>query len=289
VAAQPEFRLHPELKVGPICLRTKSQDSMLSFYTEDLGLRKIGGEGAYTTLGSESSTEPLLILHHDRNASTPPPDATGLYHYALLVPDRKSLAIAYLTLGERGVVFDGYADHLVSEALYLTDPDRNGIEIYCDRPRSERKFDEGGIEMATQPLDPEVLIKELRPDETHEPRAIVDGTTIGHIHLKVSDLQTSVAFYQGALGFELRRYFGSAAFLSAGGYHHHVGMNTWESLGGPPSRDAWIGLEYVGLTVHRSDLDEIFSRLGENGTAQVTQGRLFVPDPDNINLLLRPS
>ena len=227
----------------------------------------------------------MIILHHEAKASRPPPNATGLYHYALVVPNRNSLAAAYLALGGKGVVFDGYADHQVSEALYLSDPEGNGIEIYCDRPSREWKFDEGGVDMTTQPLDLDSLIKEL-PTGQAESKAIADGTRVGHIHLKVSDLQTSMAFYQDALGFELMRYWGSAAFLSAGRYHHHVGMNTWESLEGPAGQRNWIGLEYFACAVSETDLNQLSTRMSlrpvlQNGNS----AKLFISDPDNINLI----
>jgi catechol 2,3-dioxygenase len=289
LVTQPEFKLHSELKLGPVCLRTKNQDAMLSFYERQLGLKVIRSDQGYTALGAGSTHEPILILHQDEKASSRPPNATGLYHYALLVPDRPSLAAAYLSLGNMGVVFDGYADHQVSEALYLSDPEGNGIEIYSDRPKSDWKFDDGGVEITTQPLDLDSLLKEL-PREGRGLQAIADGTGVGHVHLKVSDLQASVTFYRDALGFELMRYWGSAAFLSAGRYHHHVGMNTWESVGGPPAQKTWVGLEYFVLEISQSDLNELSARLGENPQAQSDGSeQLFVSDPDDINLVFRAS
>ena len=285
--SQPEFKLGSELRLGPVCLRTKNLDTMLSFYEGDFGLKVIRSEEGYTTLAAGSTTEPVVILHHAEKASSPPPNATGLYHYALLVPDRRSLAAAYLSLGSKGIVFEGYADHQVSEALYLNDPEGNGIEIYRDRPRSEWKFDEAGVEMTTQPLDLDSLIKEFR-EPRERSKAIADGTRVGHVHLKVSDLQTSMAFYRDALGFELMRYWGNAAFLSAGGYHHHVGMNTWESLGGPPVRKIWTGLEYFVFQVPEADLNELSSKLARNSEVQGDGSKqFFVSDPDDASLVLR--
>ena len=279
-----EFKLSSGLKLGPVCLRTRNPAELLRFYEDDLGLKVIRRDGDYTALGTGSTIEPLLILHHDEKASSPPLNATGLYHYALLVPDRKNLANAYLSLGNKGVVFDGYADHLVSEALYLTDPEGNGIEIYSDRPRSEWKFDEDGVDMTTAPLDIDSLMKESSTEE--DSHAIADGTTVGHVHLKVCDLQASITFYRDTLGLELMRYWGSAAFLSAGRYHHHVGMNTWESLGGPARGANWTGLEYFTISIPEPDLVELSSRLPENAQAQGDKPkRLFVSDPDDINLV----
>ena len=283
---QPAFRLLPELKMGPVCLRTKDLESMLSFYQEDCELQTLRSEGDYTILGSSATSDPILILHHDDKASSPPPNETGLYHYALLVPDRAALATAYLGLGGKGIVFDGYADHQVSEALYLTDPEGNGIEIYTDRPRDKWVFDEGGVQMTTQPLDLDSLIQERPPERKEYSKTIADGTRIGHIHLKVADLQTSVAFYRDGLGFELMRFWGNAAFLSAGGYHHHIGMNTWESLGGPSTRKSWTGLEYFEAKIPRSELNELSTRVASSSGLQMgDSGRLFVADPDEINII----
>jgi len=276
--------------VGPVWLRTKDLDSMMSFYEEDFGLKIVRSDGDCIALGTNATSEPIIILHHDEKASSPPPNATGLYHYALLVPNRRSLAVAYLALGGKGVVFDGYADHQVSEALYLCDPEGNGIEIYSDRPRGEWKFNEGGVEMTTQPLNLDSLIKELPTEKAGSINALAEGTRVGHLHLKVSDLQTSVSFYRDALGFELMRYWGSAAFLSVGGYHHHIGMNTWESLGGPAIRKTWTGLEYFALTISKANLDELSRRLT---LTPVLQGNnspsLFMSDPDDINLVFKVS
>ena len=283
--SQPEFKLPHELKLGPVCLRTKDTELMLSFYERDFGLKVVQSDGGYTALGTGATAEPIIILHHEAKATSPPPKATGLYHYALLVPDRRSLAAAYLALGSKGVVFEGYADHQVSEALYLSDPEGNGIEIYSDRPRNEWKFDEGEVDMTTQPLDLDSLIKELPTGGGEESKAIADETRVGHIHLKVSDLNASITFYRDALGFELMRYLDSAAFLSAGRYHHHVGMNTWDSLGGPATRKDWTGLEYFAFTIPETKLNELSARLNVRPTVQNSNSaRLFLSDPDDINL-----
>ena len=284
--SQLDFKLDPGLKLGPVCLRVNDLELMLSFYEKECGLRVINRDGNFTALGCGQSKEPILILDSDEKALRPPADAAGLYHYALLVPDRKSLAAAYLSLGNNGVVFDGYADHNVSEALYLSDPEGNGIEIYADRPRDNWKFQDGEVQMATQPLDLESLIKEIPKEGNDELTGIVEGTRVGHVHLRVTDLQTSVTFYRNLLGLELTRYLESAAFLSVGGYHHHIGMNTWESLGGPRAQKTSLGLEYFVLNIPRANLNELSSRLGGNlSTQNDGPGRLFVSDPDDINLV----
>jgi catechol 2,3-dioxygenase len=216
-------------------------------------------------------------------------DAAGLYHYALLLPNRKSLAAAYLSLGRAGVLFEGHADHEVSEALYLADPEFNGIEIYADKPREQWKFDEDGkVEMATLPLDVDSLLREVSGMPQENVKAIPEGTRIGHVHLKVTDLGRSIAFYQEVLGLDLTRYYGSAAFLSVGGYHHHIGMNTWESLGGPARRGGWSGLESFTIEMPEARVNEVSSRLVDGSFAySMDSNRLLLADPDGIELVIR--
>jgi catechol 2,3-dioxygenase len=281
------------MKFGPVCLRTNSLDSMLGFYKKELGLEVMQVQGNVTVLGCQAANganEPILILNHDEKALSRPSDAAGLYHFALLVPDRKSLAAACVSLGNKGVVFDGYADHQVSEALYLTDPDGNGIEIYADRPRREWKFDgDGEVEMATLPLDLDSLIKELPHGSHEESITIAEGTRVDHIHIKVTDLERSIEFYTDILGLEVMRYLGSAAFLSTGRYHHHIGMNTWESLGGPPAQKTWVGLEYFVISIPETNLHELSSRLGIGFDAHDGPKQVFASDPDEISIIFKSS
>lgn len=286
--SQSEFKISPKLQLGPIWLKAKDLDLMLSFYEHDWGLTVLRRDGAIVELGAAKSREPILVLRDSPNAEKPPQDAAGLYHYALLVPDRRSLAAAYISLGNAGVIFDGFADHLVSEALYLTDPEGNGIEIYTDRERERWRFDEDGhVDMATQPLDLDSLLKELPGPQRDNAKAIAGETRVGHVHLKVTDLQRSIAFYRTVLRLDLMRYYGSAAFLSAGGYHHHIGMNTWESLGGKPVSKSWAGLEQFTMNVPQENLKELSSVLAESPyVANQGAGQLFISDPDGIELVL---
>lgn len=288
---ESEFKLSPNLRLGPVSLRVMDLGLILSFYEHDLGLTVLRREGNVVELGASKAGKPILILRHVPDAEKPPPEAAGLYHYALLVPDRKSLAAAYISLGNAGIVFDGFADHLVSEALYLTDPEGNGIEIYSDRPRDHWKFDEDGqVNMATQPLDLDSLLKEVSSASRNNLKAFADETRVGHVHLKVTDLQRSMTFYRSFVGLDLMRYYESAAFLSAGGYHHHLGINTWESLAGKPVKRNWAGLESVTFTVPEENFKGLTSRLSDNpyvfnqGSAQ-----FFVSDPDEIELAFKGS
>ena len=287
----PEFKLNPEMTLGPVSLRVRDLSSMLSFYERDLGLVALRRDEEVIELGPSKSAEPIIVLRHLPSAESAPDDAAGLYHYALLVPDRRSLAAAYVAIGNAGIIFDGFADHLVSEALYLTDPEGNGIEIYADRARSHWKFDDDGqVNMSTQPLDIDSLLKEVTDTRPDGLKAIADGTKVGHIHLKVTDLQRSISFYRNVMGLDLMRYYGSAAFLSVGRYHHHIGMNTWESLGGTPVEKNWAGLEHATITVPRENLNELSTMLADSPIAhREGNGQLFFSDPDEIALIVKPS
>lgn len=280
------------IEIGPLSMRVRELDPILDFYCKDLGLKVVHRDEEIVQLGSSmTNAEPLLILKHDPNAEKGPQDAAGLYHFAMLLPDRRSLAAAYLKIGDTGIVFDGYADHQVSEALYLTDPEGNGIEIYADRPRNLWKFEEDDqVQMATLPLDVDSLLKEVSGAKKEELAALPEGTRIGHIHLKVTNLQRSLPFYRTTLGFDLMRYYGSAAFLSVGGYHHHLGMNTWESLGGPARKKEWMGLEYVTLSVPEKEMSILASKLSGTPFLRGQSGdQLFVTDPDDIEFIIKAS
>jgi len=280
------------MKFGPVVLIAIDLDTMLDFYVKDIGLKmKMRSNQLVELRPTEQTPEPLLILRYDAKAEKAPIDAAGLYHYALLVPERRSLAATYLALGRAGVIFDGHADHLVSEALYLTDPEGNGIEIYADRPRDKWEFDEDNkVQMGTLPLDIDSLLEEVVRTPENEMTAIPEGTRVGHVHLKVTELSRSVAFYQHVVGLDLMSYLGSAAFLSVGGYHHHIGMNTWESLGGPVRKDGWSGLESITIRIPQKQLNELSSRLADNPFPYSTDsGKLLISDPDGLELLVSPS
>jgi catechol 2,3-dioxygenase len=289
--ASPDFKLDPAMKLGPVSLKVKDLELMLSFYERDLGLVALRRADSIVELKPGKSAEPIVVLKQILDLERPPESAAGLYHYALLVPDRRGLASAYVSIGNAGIIFDGFADHLVSEAVYLTDPEGNGIEICADRERADWRFDEDGqVNMATEPLDTDSLLKENVNVPKDTLKAIPDGTKVGHVHLKVTNLQRSLAFYRTVLGLELMRYYGSAAFLSVGGYHHHVGMNTWESLGGQPLEKNWAGLEDVTITVPAENLKELSLMLADSPIAHNEKdGRLSISDPDEIQLVFKTS
>ena len=196
---------------------------------------------------------------------------TGLFHVALLVPQRRALAAWLAHAGRDRVPLQGLSDHFVSEAIYLGDPDGHGIEIYADRPRETW---EGQVErLTTLPLDVGDLLGELDDPETEPFDGLPSGTTVGHVHLRVADVPQSIAFYRDTLGFDLMATYGDqAAFLAAGGYHHHVGANTWQSPGAPPAPEGTARLLHA--TVILEARDELAGRLDGR-----TAGRAAVRDP----------
>src|SRR4051794_15863269 len=220
--------------VGAVHLTVANLRRSLEYYRTQIGLSVLAESDGEASLG----TGERELLHLVESASAQPADGyTGLYHFALLVPERTDLAAWLAHAARDRVGMTGMSDHFVSEALYLRDPDHHGIEIYWDRPRETW---EGQVfeRMTTLPLDVQSLLGELG-DPAREPfEAIPAGTTMGHVHLRVADVAETIRFYNGVLGFGLMAALGrQAAFLSAGGYHHHLGANTWESAGAPPAPD----------------------------------------------------
>ena len=280
-------RIDPGTEVGPVRLRVRDLDSLAAFYERVLGLSPIGRGERTAELGPEGG-EPLVELQHDPGAPARPASSPGLFHLAVLVPDRAWLARALARLAGAGWRLTGASDHLVSEALYLRDPEDNGIEIYRDRPREEWPHKDGAVEMATLPLDLEGVISELGQGEP-APDGMPPGTTIGHVHLQVSDIHASGAFYEGALGFDMTaRSYPGALFLSAGGYHHHVGLNVWNSGGSPPAPEGALGLDRFEVRLPgTASLAATVARLEAAGAEPVeTAGGAMVTDPSGNRILL---
>ena len=210
--------------------------------------------------------QPLVELRGDSSAPALDPRATGLFHLAILVPSRPDLARALRRLAEARWPLDGASDHLVSEAMYLSDPDGNGIEIYRDRPREEWRHENGQLAMATLPLDIDGLIGER--SGAGEPQALAPaGTRMGHVHLQVADLAEAERFYNGILGFDVMvRGYPGALFVSAGGYHHHIGLNTWNSRGAAPPAPGAIGMRNFEIKLpNAEELDRVLARVRAAG------------------------
>jgi catechol 2,3-dioxygenase len=233
---------------------------------------------------------PVLNLEEVPGARVQPANTTGLYHAAILLPDRHALAVKISQLQALKVPL-GYADHLVSEAFYLSDPDGNGLELYRDRPRTEWNWQGKSIRMASDPIDFASFFGEVHPDDPALGQmAMPTGTKLGHMHLRVADIPTAEAFYHGALGFDITAHWPSALFLSAGGYHHHLGMNTWESHGGKPPQEPSAGLrEFSLLLPDAAELDRLANQVKAAGVAVEPAGDSAVvidPFQNRIRLVL---
>jgi catechol 2,3-dioxygenase len=215
--------------LGPVALRVADVGLALSFWEGTLGLAGVARPDGSIALAPAGDPGALLVLEATPGAPAPPSGASGLYHLALLLPDRAALGRAYLALERAGggPFFVGSADHLVSEALYYQDPEGNGLELYADRPRSAWRYVGGELAMATDPLDLRALLAGSgHPDPAAPP--LPTGTVLGHVHLRVGDLARTGAFYREHLGMEVTvSTYPGALFLSWGGYHHHLALNTW--------------------------------------------------------------
>ncbi len=261
------------IALGPIRLTVADLARAADFYERAIGLRRIDGarEDGAAALGADPAGPPLVELVPNASASPRAPRSSGLFHLALLVPDRPALARALLRVLAGGGALTGASDHLVSEALYLNDPEGNGIELYRDRPREQwRRDEQGQLAMATLPLDLDDLLAELSAGEpAAAASAMPPGTTLGHVHLQVSDLAAAEAFYASALGFDVTvRGYPGALFVAADGYHHHLGLNTWASAGGPPAEPAARGLRDFAIRLPDADArDRLAARVADAGHA----------------------
>ena len=237
-------------RMGPVTLIVRDLDRCVEYYMNVIGLRVRARMGTVVHLGA--GAENLLVL--EGNSDAPPAaHTTGLFHTAFLVPSRAALARHVRHLADSGALIDGMADHAVSEAIYLSDPEGNGIEIYRERPRQEWTWKDGSVHMVTDPLDAELLLQEA--DREGAKWSGVDaGTIIGHVHLRVSNLIAAEKFYCDILGFDVTtRSYRGALFISKNGYHHHLGLNTWRSYNAPPPAAGSAGLKQF---VHRTDESE---------------------------------
>jgi catechol 2,3-dioxygenase len=266
--------------VGSIHLTVSDLDRSLAYYGQAIGLDVLEEAEGRASLGAGRLE--LLVLVEEPGAP-PAHGFTGLYHFALLVPERTDLARWLAHAGRDRVALTGLSDHFVSEAIYLDDPDGHGIEIYCDRPR---EVWEGQVfeRLTTLPLDVEGLLAEAAGDFDGLP----DGTVMGHVHLKVSSIADTVGFYRDLLGFELMAQLGArAAFLAAGGYHHHIGANTWESAGAAPPPAGTAALRHATIVLgDAAERDRVLARVENagHGVAESRDGPL-VRDPSGNALV----
>jgi catechol 2,3-dioxygenase len=250
-AAGPSAAIDPGTRVGALALSVANLDRSLAYYTGAIGLELVRREGGDAILAAGGT--PLLLLREQPSALPWMTDAmTGLYHFAILVPRRVDLGRwlrHYLTLPFPP---PGQGDHVVSEALYLRDPDGHGIEIYADRPREGWRWTDGRVQMGGGPVDIRGLLAEA--ERAGEPwTGMPRGTRLGHMHLQVGNIPQAESFYHGLLGFDVTAAMSSALFLSAGGYHHHIGMNTWHSEGAPPAPNDTARLRFFTVDLPSED------------------------------------
>jgi catechol 2,3-dioxygenase len=277
----------PDTSIGKVRLRVADLDDLTTFYERVIGLQAVEREGDVARLGAAGG-EPVIELVGAPDAPPPPSFSTGLFHLAILVPDRAELARSLQRVGGAGWRLTGASDHLVSEALYLQDPEGNGIEIYRDRPREEWRRNGDELAMATLPLDLESVLGELDPGE-REANGMPAGTTMGHVHLQVADIPAAERFYNRALGLDVMvRSYPGALFLAAGGYHHHIGLNTWQSQGAPPPPERSLGLDRYELVLpNAAERDSAADRLAEAGAdpERLDEG-VVAADPSGNRVLL---
>lgn len=276
--------IDPGTTIGAVHLTISDLRHSIRFYEAHLGFVVHRQDDRTAWLGAGGPD--LLILTQDETAPRVR-GATGLYHFAILVPSRADLARSFRLLVQTGIVMQGAADHGVSEALYLADEDGNGIEVYRDRPREDWPQLAGHLQMGVEPLDLEMLLSEA--GEADSGAGLAPGTVIGHVHLQVSQIAAAEAFYVGILGFELTlRYGRGASFVAAGGYHHHIGLNTWAGAGAPPPPSGALGLRYFVVTLpSAAALAAVADRVRAAGVpAEPLDDGLLIRDPSRNAILL---
>ena len=265
------FRLPATARLGQVCLQVADLTRSVSFYQDVLGLRLVDRSGPTAVLAAHGDGSPLVELRELPGARpVPRKGALGLYHFAILLPDLPSLGRFVRHLGEIGVRA-GAGDHLVSESFYLQDPDNLGIEVYADRPRSTWRRVGRELMMATDPVDVGALLQAAGEARWNGAPA---GTTMGHIHLHVGDLEQADAFYSDSVGFDRTVWhYPGALFLAAGGYHHHLGTNTWAGAGAIPQQADDAGLlEWTIVLPDRTSISGVGESLTSHAYETVWEG-----------------
>jgi len=242
----PTFANRTPMRVGMVTLRVRDLDKVADYYRDAIGLTVMTRTAASARLGSGGVA--LLDLERREGAAREAPNAAGLYHTAFLMPTRKDLARWLVHAAKNRVPLSGFADHRVSESVYLDDPEGNGIEVYADRAPETWRWNAGSVTMGTDQLDIDDLLT-LTDTRTTDYAKAPDDTRIGHMHLRVGDLEQADRFYGGVIGFDPTRKRSGAAFLSSGRYHHHLGLNVWQSAGAGRRDEAATGLAWFSLEI----------------------------------------
>jgi catechol 2,3-dioxygenase len=281
--------LPANIQMGTVALTVADLERSLHYYQHNIGLRLLKQDGDVAVLGVNG--RPLLQLHEQPGAR-PTRHTTGLYHFALLLPSRAALSHTLHHLLATNTPITGASDHGVSEALYLTDPDGHGIEIYRDRPRSDWYDENGQFLLYTKAFDVDGVVAESQAESQAKPNSwagLPPETVMGHVHLHVADIAESEHFYMNVLGFELMARYGRAAsFISAGGYHHHMGLNTWAGVGAPPAPPDTARLLWFQIILPDEEaLAKLLSRLNEaNIPYRQDESGVFVQDPSQNTIVI---
>jgi catechol 2,3-dioxygenase len=247
----PTFANRTPMRVGMVTLRVRRLDPVADFYRDVIGLAVMERRATAATLGAGGVQ--LLVLEANADAAEDSKRAAGLYHTAFLMPTRKDLARWLVHAAIHRVPLSGFADHRVSESVYLDDPEGNGIEVYADRDPALWQWSAGTVTMGTDQLDIDDLVS-LTNTKVSDYAKAPDGLRIGHMHLRVGDLAQANAFYRNTIGFDPTRERQGAAFLSSGRYHHHLGLNVWQSAGAGHRDDKATGLAWFSLEIAKADL-----------------------------------
>jgi catechol 2,3-dioxygenase len=294
--SKTEYSIHPATGVGHVSLTVASLENQILFYEKVMGFKLHWREGKSASLGT--GERELLRLTEEVNLKKYR-SVTGLYHFAVLFPNRRELAIAMARLFELKVR-NSPTDHVMTKTTYLDDPEGNGIELYCESPEDgswtmkdgkyETRWADGRWSDGREPLDVEALFKHLKDDDRVD-APIPPETKMGHVHLHVRDIPEALDFYHGVLGFNIMGHAKEfhMAFVSAGGYHHHIGLNTWQGVGAsPPPADA-AGLRHFTVDFpNQSALDEVVARVEKAGISYNQTGDgLLLYDPSQNGVVLR--
>lgn len=250
-AAGPGFASKTPIRIGAAALKVRDIERMTSYYRDVMGLAVLARGTASVTLGTGEGA--LLTLEPKPGAALEPPTAAGLFHIAFLMPSRRDLARWLVHVARNQTPLTGFADHSVSEAVYLNDPEGNGIEVYADRPAENWRWDNGRVVMGTHRLDVDNILSLTNTAIADYPKA-PDGLRIGHVHLRVGDVDAGDKFYKDLLGLAPTSRRDTASFLSSGGYHHHLALNTWNSAGAGRRDETSTGLAWFSLMTQKPEL-----------------------------------
>jgi catechol 2,3-dioxygenase len=273
-SASPTFANRTPLRIGAVGLKARDLSRLTDFYHQAIGLQILDRDGKTARLGAGGVT--LLELEAAPNAQPDDPRTAGLFHTAFLQPTRGDLARWLVHIARNRVLLSGASDHLVSEAIYLDDPEGNGIEVYRDRLPNEWQWSGDRIKMATDRLD----LDNLATDAGATPyTGAPDGLRIGHIHLRVGDLAAAQTFYSGTVGLDVTAGRGGALFMSSGHYHHHVGSNVWQSAGAGKRDEDRAGLSWFAFEGEAEALAGARKRLKGVNVPVSENGAIEVRDP----------